>query len=408
VTRSLLERAFACFERLRALPLDERERALRELPEEERALAPFVRELFEGDEHPLAGLERPAAAHVGWIDDTLPARIGPFRILERLASGGMGVVYRAQRDFPGRVVALKRVAADLERPESRQRFEHEVQILARLAHPSIARIYEAGVADGPTGPIPYLVMELIEGQPLTEGADALALAPEQRLELLAEVCDAVEHAHTKDVVHCDLKPANVLIDGAGRAHVLDFGIAHVLRADAGDPAQDPGRGGTPGFMSPEQLAGGEPTRAWDVYALGVLGYELFGVEFDPAAPATGALPAAGTRFAEDLAWILLRATHPQASERWSGAGAMATALRHCRESRPIPEARTGPLRRARLFVRRNRALVALATLAQLVLVGGAAGTWLQGARAVRAPCARPSRRGCSPRRSRTPSTCCTR
>jgi len=384
VSRSPVERAYDWFVRLAPLGSDEREAALRGLPAPDDALAPLVRELFEGDAHLLTELERPAAVHVGWIDDSLPSAIGPFRILERLGSGGMGVVYKAQRDFPGRVVALKRVAADLERPESRQRFEHEVQILARLAHPSIARIYEAGVADGPTGPIPYLVMELIEGKPLTEGAEELELGVEARLELLAQICDAVEYAHEKEVVHCDLKPDNVLLDGHGVPHVLDFGIARVVRAGEIGPSQDQRHGGTPGFMSPEQLAGGEPTPAWDVYALGVLGYELFGIAFDPASPGSMGLPAQGTHYCDDLSWILLRATHPEVSQRWSGARAMGAALRACRESRPIAAAHPGHIRRARLFVRRNRALVALATLAQLVLLGGATGTYLQGERAVQA------------------------
>jgi serine/threonine protein kinase len=372
------------FERLKSLPDADRERALRAMPEAERELEALVRELFEGDQHLHEGLERPAAAHVGLVDETIPACIGPFRILARLASGGMGVVYKAQRDFPGRVVALKRVAADLERPASRQRFEHEVQILARLAHPSIARIYEAGIAEGPTGPIPYLVMELIEGKPLTKGAEALGLGVEARLELLARICDAVEYAHQKDVIHCDLKPDNVLLDVHGNPHVLDFGIARVVRGGTPDTLGPQRHGGTPGFMSPEQLAGGDPVPSWDVYALGVLAYELFGIDFDPGAPARVETPARGTRFAEDLAWILLKATHPDGNQRWNAAAALGAALRRCRASQPIPEARPGLARRARLFALRNRTLVALLALVQLAILGGALGTYRQGRRAVHA------------------------
>jgi serine/threonine protein kinase len=159
---------------------------------------------------------------------------------------------------------------------SRRRFEEEVEILGRLEHQSIARIYEGGVVPGPLGDQPYFVMQLGVGKPLTQHADEHGLNLAARVRLLVRICEAVEHAHGKLVVHCDLKPANILVTAeesgddpqVGRPLILDFGIAQVLgRAEVEQAAGK----GTPGFMAPEQEAGERPDVRWDVFAIGKIG-----------------------------------------------------------------------------------------------------------------------------------------
>ncbi len=180
--------------------------------------------------------------------------IAAFRIVRRLGAGGMGVVYEAHRiGCPGRV-ALKVLRAMPSAPQSRRRFEHEAEILRRLDHPGIARLYEAGTVETDEGPQPYFAMELVDGRPLPDFARALPRRA--RLNLVAALCDAVHHAHTRGVIHRDLKPSNVLVDGGVRPRVLDFGVARLtdsdlrtttLRTDVGQLV------GTLPYMSPEQM-----------------------------------------------------------------------------------------------------------------------------------------------------------
>src|SRR5262245_52677066 len=232
---------------------------------------------------------------------SLPERIGRYRILNLLGAGGMGVVYRAEQDHPRRLVALKTLRLGMADRRMTARFENEIASLARLRHPNIAQIYDAGVADAAWGRQPYISMELIEGPRLTEFARRRRLRTADRLRLFAKVCDAVEHAHQRGVIHRDLKPANILVaegDEAGsvgsrrgltsdgglipnaREHdamvaqpkILDFGVARLLHRDnsktlattAGEIL------GTLAYMSPEQFSGSPDavdTRS-DVYALG--------------------------------------------------------------------------------------------------------------------------------------------
>ena len=161
-------------------------------------------------------------------DPGLPAYIGRYRILRRHGEGGMGTVYEAEQDNPRRTVALKVIRPDLVSAEFLIRFKQEAQILGRLQHTGIAQVYEAGRGEDRQ---PFFAMEFIRGTPLDEYARRRGLLAAVRLELLARVCDAVQHAHDKGVIHRDLKPGNILVDESGQPKVLDFGVAHVTDAD---------------------------------------------------------------------------------------------------------------------------------------------------------------------------------
>ena len=171
-------------------------------------------------------------------------RLGDFRLLNLIGQGGMGSVYLAEQDNPGRKVALKLMRLGGDDAESAQRFCREGATLARLDHPGIAKVYAAGVVDTPLGKLPYFAMELVDGVSLLEHANARNLDTPARLRLMAAICSAVQHAHQRGVIHRDLKPANILVDAEGQPRVLDFGIAAPDRRSRGRHAPDPdGRAG---------------------------------------------------------------------------------------------------------------------------------------------------------------------
>jgi eukaryotic-like serine/threonine-protein kinase len=208
----------------------------------------------------------------------LPPCIGQYRILRLLGEGGMGAVYEAEQAQPRRLVALKVIRAGWARPELIRRFQQESETLGRLQHPGIAQIYEAGAAETPFGLQPYFAMELIQGMPLVEYAEEHKLNTRQRLELMIAICEAVEHAHQRGIIHLDLKPGNILVDESGQPKILDFGIARATDSDA-QAARETDMGqilGTLAYMSPEQVLA-DPLALdarSDVYALGVILYEL--------------------------------------------------------------------------------------------------------------------------------------
>src|SRR5580693_2286895 len=200
-------------------------------------------------------------------------RLGPYKVESIVGHGGMGAVYRASRDDAeySQQVAIKLVRVAAESPSTLRRFRQERQILARLSHPNIARLLDGGST--PEG-VPYLVMEFIEGQPITTWCDRHSLGVEERLRLFLRVCEAVEAAHRDLVVHRDLKPANILVTQDGTPKLLDFGIAKML--DAGGLAEAGTLTGlqvmTPEYASPEQVRGAPASTAADVYALGLILY----------------------------------------------------------------------------------------------------------------------------------------
>ncbi len=228
--------------------------------------------------------------------------IGPYRLVQKLGEGGMGQVWLAEQTAPlQRLVALKLIRAGLADGILLERFESERQVLARMNHPAIAKVFDAGTT--PDG-IPYFVMEYVPGIPITQYCDQKKLSIRQRIELFSKVCEGVQHAHQKAIIHRDLKPANILIteiDGQPTPRIIDFGIAKAVR-DRDSMATMVTRAGnfigTPAYMSPEQADPEIPdvdTRS-DVYSLAVILYELL----------TGALPFDNTQWRSELMHESLR------------------------------------------------------------------------------------------------------
>jgi eukaryotic-like serine/threonine-protein kinase len=346
----------------------------------------------------LQALDEPAEGTPGRL-------VGTYRLLEELGEGGMGTVYLAERadgQFE-RQVAVKLLKHGLHGEESRRRFRQERQILARLEHPGIARLLDGGVTEEGT---PFFVMERVEGRPVTADCDARRLGVEARLRVFLQVCEAVQYAHRNLVVHRDLKPSNILVDGAGTVKLLDFGVAKLLaEGEGGAPAtRTLLRAMTPEYAAPEQVRGDPVTTATDVYALGVLLYELLTgqspyrvgrtlpseleravLEQEPTRPSARAAAPADRRrrLRGDLDWIVLKALHKEPERRYPSAEALATDIRRHLEGLPVSARGDAVGYRALKFLRRHRLGVAAAGLVLLALLAGLVGTAWQARRAER-------------------------
>ena len=319
-----------------------------------------------------------------------PERIGPYRIIRELGRGGMGTVYLAERDDPGlrKMVALKVVHT-----ASRlivRRFRIETQILAALEHPGIARLYDGGTtSEG----LPYFVMEYIDGDDLLRYCETRRASIADRLRLFTCVCEAVQHAHQNFIVHRDLKPSNILIGSNGVPKLLDFGIAKAL-SPSGEAVEDTGlfaRVLTPQYASPEQIRGEAVTTASDVYALGVILYELLcgcrpyqvtgrGVadierivgEQEPAPPSAQARDALKKALRGDLDTIVLKALRKDPAGRYAMAADLAADVQRHLDGYPVLARPDRQMYRAAKFVRRHRTAGALSAAAALSLVAGLA------------------------------------
>jgi serine/threonine protein kinase/CHASE2 domain-containing sensor protein len=316
---------------------------------------------------------------------------GPYRLLRELGHGGMGVVWLAERGdrLIKRPVALKLPLVSVHNAAFLERFARERDFLAKLSHPNIARLYDAGVTSSGQQ---YIALEYIDGQPLMEHCDAKRLGVSERLRLFVQVLQAVQHAHDRQIVHRDLKPSNILVSDDGQPHLLDFGVAKVLiQGEARETAltQFGGRALTPDFASPEQVAGKAITAASDVYSLGVMLYELLcgsrpyrltresHAALEEAILATDPLPpsratsadsvvakaAGGPRrlaksLAGDLDLIVQMALAKEPAERYGTAGEFAADIERSLAGQPIV-ARKGLGRRAASFFLRNRVPVAI-------------------------------------------------
>jgi len=317
--------------------------------------------------------------------------LGPYRIASLLGRGGMGAVYCAVRedDQFRKQVAIKVIPRVMAGPEAVARFRSERQILANLEHANIARLLDGGTTDG----IPYLVMEYVEGVPITAYVRVQALPIADRLRLMQEVCAAVLYAHQKLVIHRDLKPANILVTADGTVKLLDFGVAKLVDPAAGDTPLTSNMMMTPDYASPEQVRGEAVTTASDVYSLGVVLYEVLTGERPyhitstslleverivsttaPRKPSSlEALPArTRRRLAGDLDNIVLKALHKDETCRYGSAEQLSEDLRRHLQGLPV-HARPDTLAyRGGKFARRNRWAIAAGLLVAASLVTGTA------------------------------------
>jgi len=377
-------------------PAGERAAYLDEACGGDRDLRRRVESLIAADGRSWNLLDSPAAsAPPSSPSGRLPAsgeRIGAYEVLSEIGHGGMGIVYlakRADKQFE-KTVAIKVSREGFSGDSLERRFKAERQIVAGLDHPNIARLLDGGAT--PEGR-PYLVMEYVEGQPLGQWCDARRLTTRERLEVFLDVCTAVEYAHQHLIVHRDLKPANILVTDEGTVKLLDFGIAKLIDPDpSGDPAERTGtqfRLLTPDYASPEQVRGGPISTASDVYALGVVLFELLTgekpyrvadaspaemlsivCEREPVRPSAVAKPPVSKALSGDLDTIVLTALRKEPSRRYGSVGALALDVRRHLAGQPI-EARTDSLGyRAGKFVQRHRAAVAATVLVMAALAAG--------------------------------------
>lgn len=330
-------------------------------------------------------------ACIAAADARMPPQIGSCRPTRRLGEGGMGVVFEAEQVMPRRRVAVKVLReAMLGDARAEARFRRESDALARLVHPSIASVYEAGVTD--TG-LPYLILELVDGEPLSAHISAGDLPFRRRLEVFLEIVRAVEFAHSQGVLHRDLKPSNVLLTRDGKAKIVDFGLAQIATGEvaASPPLTESGRLlGTLEYMSPEQARGNTAavdTRS-DVYALGVILYELLeGVR--PLDVGTHSLPDAvrlvceaepkrlrvrGAMRLRDLQAIVDRAIAKEKDHRYATAKALADDVERYLDGRPVEVRRVGWFARTAARIRRRPARFMMITAAAALALWAAAMT----------------------------------
>ena len=340
------------------------------------------------------------------------SRIGPYRIVREIGRGGMGIVYLAERadgQFH-RQVAIKLIGVSRSDDPLYQRFVAERQILAGLDHPHIARLLDGDIT---TDGRPYLVLEYVDGESITDYCDRRCLDVASRLRLFLDVCSAVQHAHRKLVIHRDLKPGNILVTTRGDVRLLDFGIAKLLSPAPSVPAAPVTRAGfrimTPEYASPEQVRGDLITTSSDIYSLGVLLYELLTgappyelttaspvealhmvCEQEPRAPSGAATRDVGRtaararaarrgttpdrlsrRLRGDLDAIVLMALRKDPGQRYGSADLLAQDIQRYLEGLPVTAHRARPLHRLGRFVRRHRVETVAVALVALSLLAGA-------------------------------------
>ncbi len=384
-----LERVMELLEEAHGLPVEQRDPYLKEACGDDPELYAEVVSLLQADAGADGFMKQPVIGSADREDPWVGKTLGSYRIIEILAAGGMGVVYRAEQEQPRREVALKLIRGGPVSPQLLRRFELEAEVLGRLDHPGIAQIHEAATTETDHGVQPYFAMELIDGPPLTRFADERELGRAERLELLIKVCDAVNHAHLKGIVHRDLKPANILVRGDGQPKVLDFGVARITDADMQATTMQTDIGqiiGTLSYMSPEQVRGRhmELDMRTDIYALGVLGYELLtgrmpqtlaGKSISEAAiiiehDSPNTLGASGSNFPADLETIIGKCLQKEKERRYGSAAELAADLKRFLNNEPISAHPPSFIYQFTKFARRNRAMVSGIVMTVAALVAG--------------------------------------
>jgi serine/threonine protein kinase len=355
------------------------------------------------------------------IREQVGSTIGPYRLMEQIGEGGFGLVFVAEQQQPiRRKVALKIIKPGMDTRDVIARFEAERQALALMDHPNIARVLDAGTTESGR---PYFVMELVRGVPITEYCDQNQLTPRERLELFVPVCNAIQHAHLKGIIHRDVKPSNVLVtmhDAKPVVKVIDFGVAKALHQQLTDRTiytRFAQMIGTPLYMSPEQaqMSGLDIDTRSDIYSLGVLLYELLTGstplnkerlakaaydellkiirEEEPPKPSvrlsqsTDTLPSIAAQrktepaklskmFHGDLDWIAMKALEKDRTRRYETANAFAADVSRYLNDEPVEASPPSTAYRIRKFARKHRGpVIALAMIAAVLVLGIAGTTW---------------------------------
>ncbi len=408
------------------LPAERRAAALAAACGDDAELRAEVERLLEADGKATAFVGDAAAGIERIASSVIPesGHIGPYRIVREVGRGGMGTVFLGERDdaqFTMRA-AIKLIKRGMDSEALLQRFRHERQILAGLEHPNIARLLDGGTS---SEGLPYFVMEYVDGLPVNEYCRTHELSIDDRLQIFLQICAALTYAHQHLVVHRDIKPSNILVTAEGVPKLLDFGIAKLVEATDEESIVTAfgTHAMTPQYASPEQLRGERVTTVSDVYALGVLLFELLAGErpydvtgkspeeiraivtsAEAATPSAVAArrgdQATAARLRGDLDAIVLTAMRRDPAERYGSVGLLADDIRRHLTARPVLARGDSLTYRATRFVRRRKLGVAAAAAILLSLVGGVIATSWQ-ARVASAERARAERRFADVRRLST-------
>ena len=371
------------------LPTDQVDDQLTKQCGDDTELIASVRAMLRADkhEHPImdpGALQIDTTSHEP-DDEEVPDHIGEFSIVRVLGEGGMGVVYEAIQQSPSRRVALKVIRQRSMHAKIRKRFTSEADILGKLNHPGIATIYESGIAKDGNRSIPYVAMELVIGESITEYCASRSIKIDDRIALIRDLCRAVGHAHDAGIVHRDLKPSNILVDRVGKIKVLDFGIAIDMGIEDRTQMTQSGQLlGTLQYMAPEQVGqhAHATSKQTDVYAIGLICYELL-VGKNPLAEHQSSmyelvrairdqdhdsLGSLDRSLRGDIETIVTKALSREINRRYSDAGAMADDLDRYLTHNPIQARKPSTWYQLRKFSQRNPVLVGSFMILMVVLV----------------------------------------
>jgi len=389
---SVIEHVIACRRSGEPVRLTDVIRRHRELtPELTERLRLIGRAMRESDRRLEYGRDKEAeTGKLRWLKDGIPG----YEVLECVDRGGQGIVYRARQHSTNRSVAIKLLPeGPLADERKRRRFLREIELLTKIRHPNLVRAFDAGRIEGAD----FVVLEYVDGMPIDDFAIVESLGIREVFKLFADVCDAIAAAHRHGIIHRDLKPSNILVDNDGQAHVLDFGLAKEIIDDTADvrPISMTGQiVGSPPYLAPEQVLGGDADARTEVYTLGVVLFETISGslpyveaadrpellrQIRDAAPARlrdvvgryGVNPAITTRdISADLERVLVNALAKDPAQRYQTVAELAADVHRLVAQEPVEARSNRTLQLIRTIVRRHRVACAVAATALLAIVIG--------------------------------------